>query len=453
MRPTNDLIAALATPPGYAGLAVIRLSGNGSIGKVAGFLTTSGLEAAKGNTLHYSTFQGHDGQVIDEVICAVFRSPKSFTTEDTVEITCHGGPVIYQAILQELFRSGVRPADPGEFTQRAYLNGRIDLAQAESIADLIHASTSLSRQASLYQLSGSYSKKLTDLRQQLIHLISLLELELDFSDEDVEFASREELLQRIGDTDTYLKSLMDSYLVGRVIREGVRLVIAGKPNAGKSTLLNTLAGEERAIVTDIPGTTRDTLDVQITLEGIRFILTDTAGLRETTDVVERLGVERTHEAIRQASVLVYLIDSFTGPDEEEQRFLARMKSEFPLLTIIVTASKSDLKGSGHFSADEKISARTGEGLQELKKRLVRTATGNRPLEMAAEAVTNARHFHAMESAAGFLAEAKQAISLSVSPDFVSADIRRAINAIGEITGEVTTDDILGHIFSSFCIGK
>lgn len=453
MRPTDDLIAALATPPGYAGLAVIRLSGKGAIEKVAGFMSPPGLESVTGNSLRYGYFRSHDQQIVDEVVCSVFRSPKSFTTEDTVEISCHGGPAIYQAILQELFRSGVRPADPGEFTQRAYLNGRIDLAQAESIADLIHSSTQLSRQASLYQLSGSYSKKLTDLRGQLIHLISLLELELDFSEEDVEFASREELLKRIGDTESYLMALMDSYLIGRVIREGVRLVIAGKPNAGKSTLLNTLAGEERAIVTDIPGTTRDTLDVQITLEGIRFIITDTAGLRETIDVVERLGVERTHEAIRQASVLVYLIESVAGPDDEERRFLEKLKSENPFLQIIITASKCDLGSARTFSFDEQISARTGDGLAALKKRLISFATSDRPLEMVAESVTNARHYHAIESAAGFLKEAKQAIHLSVSPDFISADIRRAIDAIGEITGEVTTDEILGHIFSSFCIGK
>ncbi|NUQ81309.1 MAG: tRNA uridine-5-carboxymethylaminomethyl(34) synthesis GTPase MnmE [Bacteroidetes bacterium] len=453
MRPTDDLIAALATPPGYAGLAVIRVSGPGSIEKVAGFLTQPGLEKAAGNTLHYSKFAGHDKQIIDEVICAVFRSPKSFTTEDTVEISCHGGPVLYQAILQELFRSGVRPADPGEFTQRAYLNGRIDLAQAEAIADLIHSSTQLSRQASLYQLSGSYSKKLASLRAQLIHLISLLELELDFSEEDVEFASREDLLSRIDDTTAYLSNLMESYLVGRIIRDGIRLVIAGKPNAGKSTLLNTLTGEDRAIVTDIPGTTRDTLDVQLSLGGLRFIVTDTAGLRETTDIVERLGVERTHEAIRQAAVLIYLIDNGVGPDENERAFINQLKQDHPQMSVLVVASKSDQPGAILFDRDCQISARTGEGMEVLTSLLIRTATGDRPLDAAAESVTNARHFHAMEAASRHLTEAKHAIQMSVSPDFISADIRRAINCIGEITGEVTTDEILGHIFSSFCIGK
>jgi len=457
MTRLDDPIAALATPPGIGGLAVIRVSGTGCISLISPlFKSARPLTEAGSHKATYGHFISRSGELLDEVLVTCFIAPKSFTTQDTVEISCHGGPVVVQGILETLVGCGIRLAEPGEFTKRAFLNGRIDLAQAESVADLIHSSGQLSRQAGLFQLGGTYSDRLKKIRRDLLDAIALLELELDFSDEDVEFASRETLERKLGDIAGYLDQLTSTYLTGRFIREGARIVIAGKPNAGKSTLLNLLLGHDRAIVSPIPGTTRDTIEESLTLDGIPFRIIDTAGLRESADQIEQIGVEKTLQNIRRANILIYLFSLNEGLDSTEDRFLEQAKSENPDLVVLLTGNKSDLAydlpDQGNRSL-LRISALTDSGIDLLKEEIKSVVTRGRSLSEAAESVTNARHYQALTKASEAIKSGRQGVLTGISQDFISSDIRYALSEIAGITGEVTTDDILNHIFANFCIGK
>lgn len=455
MNSLDDPIVALATPPGVGGLAVIRVSGVGSVQRVAPFFHSSkSLTDSPSHQVQYGYFKSPDGRLLDEVLVTCFLSPKSFTTQDTVEISCHGGPVVVQSILAELTSSGIRLAEPGEFTKRAFLFGRIDLTQAESVADLIHSSSQISQQSSLFQLSGIYSDRLKKIRKDLIDYIALLELELDFSDEDVEFASRQKLIVQLDSIIEFIGRITSTYLTGRFIRDGARIVIAGKPNAGKSTLLNLLLGHDRAIVSPIPGTTRDTIEETLNIEGIPFRIIDTAGIRETDDSIEKIGVERTLDSIRRANILIYIFDVTMGLDQAEHDFLNKVISANPEIVIIKAGNKSDLGGMKNPEKDVvPISALKDDGIAELNRLIVSRVLGNQSLNEASESVTNGRHYQALKLALDAVKSARIGVVDGISQDFISSDIRHAINLIGEITGEVTTDDILNTIFANFCIGK
>lgn len=455
MNSLDDPIVALATPPGVGGLAVIRVSGVGSVQRVAPFIQSAKpVTGLPSHQVQYGHFKTGDGRLLDEVLVTCFLAPKSFTTQDTVEISCHGGPVVVQSIIAELTSSGIRHAEPGEFTKRAFLFGRIDLAQAESVADLIHSSSTLSQQSSLFQLSGIYSDRLKKIRKDLIDYIALLELELDFSDEDIEFASRQKLIVQLDSIIEFISRITSTYLTGRFIREGARIVIAGKPNAGKSTLLNLLLGHDRAIVSPIPGTTRDTIEETLNIEGIPFRIIDTAGIRETEDSVEKIGVERTLDSIRRANILIYIFDIGLGLDQTEHDFLKQVKSANPEIVILKAGNKSDLAGMKNEGNDViPISALKDDGISDLKHAIVSKVLGNKSLNEASESVTNGRHYQALTLALEAVKSGRTGVVEGISQDFISADIRHAINQIGEITGEVTTDEILNTIFANFCIGK
>ena len=455
----DDMIAAAATPPGIGGLAVIRISGSGVFDTVSPiFKSKSDLRTAASHTIHYGNLISSDHKIIDEVLISVFRSPRSYTTQDSIEISCHGGPVIVQSILNRLIEIGIRLAEPGEFTKRAYLNGRLDLSQAESVADLIHSTSQLSQQSSLYQLSGSYSTRLKQIRQDLIDFISLLELELDFSDEDVEFASRDSLIKKLNEIIDYVNRLVNSFSTGRFIKEGARVVIAGKPNAGKSTLLNVLLGHDRAIVSEIPGTTRDTIEESINLDGIPFRFIDTAGIRETDDFVEQRGVERTLENINRANILLYLYDRSIGLAEDEIKNIELFRNKNSQLKIALIANKSDLgKFNQNLQLNEysniEISAYQEKGIDQLILWLKDVLLGQQSLSEATESITNVRHYSSLVRVSENLKKALSGVESNNSQDFISSDIRAALFELGSITGETTTDDILNNIFSKFCIGK
>lgn len=458
-QPVNDLIAAIATPPGVGGLAVIRLSGEQVFEKIHSiFKSKTDIRIASSHTVHYGHIVSENNDILDEVLVSIFRSPRSFTTQDSVEISCHGGPVVVQSILNRIMELGVRLAEPGEFTKRAFLNGRLDLAQAESVSDLIHSTGHIAQQSSLYHLSGHFSTKLKQIRQDLIDFISLLELELDFSDEDVEFASRDTLTKKLNEIIEYIKTLTDSFTTGRFIKEGVRVVIAGKPNAGKSTLLNLLLGHDRAIVSDIPGTTRDTIEETINLEGISFRFVDTAGIRETGDYVEQQGVERTLQYIDRAQVLFYLFDSTIGLSQDELENIKTFTEKNPILKVALLANKIDLLDKETAISDNEysliqISAAKEKGIDEVKKWLVHVVLGDHSLVDATESITNIRHYGALVKAQKNLQNALAGVMSNNSQDFISADIRNALFDLGNITGETTPDEILNNIFSKFCIGK
>lgn len=459
MKSLDEPIVALATPSGTGGLAVIRISGLDAIEKISPlFRSTSNLSSAESHTIHYGWFCTTSGEKLDEVLVSVFRSPKSYTTQNTIEISCHGSPAIASSIIQACTEVGIRLAEPGEFTKRAFLLGRLDLTQAESVADLIHSTSRIAQQSSLYQLSGSYSEALSKIRQNLIDYISLLELELDFSDEDVEFASREKLEKELHEVLVYIASIRSTFEKGKYIREGIRVVIAGRPNAGKSTLLNQIVGHNRAIVSSIPGTTRDTIEEQVNIQGVPIRLIDTAGIRETVDEIEKIGVDLTHETISRSQVLLYLFDSQLGITEEDEKSILLFREKYPDLKIYLIGNKSDLS---EYQVDKvkrpfdfiPISAKINSGVEELMQEIKDHIIGKESLGQLSHSVTNVRHYDALSRAEQGLKKAQHSLKESLSPDLISSDIRYAINSIGEITGVVTTDDILNTIFSRFCIGK
>lgn len=441
---------------------MVRLSGKDSLSIADSIWRGTRLTDAKSHTAHLGSIMQRDGSVLDRAVATVFRAPNSFTGEDTVEFSVHGSMWIQRELVELLCGHGAEPAGRGEFTRRAFMNGRLDLAQAEGVADMIAASSRAAHRLAVTQMSGEFSRKLDDLRARLIKLASLLELELDFSEEEVEFADRRQLSTLADETIAYIDRLTSTYKAGRAIKEGVPVAIAGAPNAGKSTLLNKLLDEEKAIVSDIPGTTRDIIEDTCEIDGILFRFYDTAGLRHTDDLVEKIGVDRARQAIDRAAIVMWLHD-LSGNDSEERMADIRnnMASNAEACHIIVH-TKADLidqaktemqKQKEDPSYEEhRISSKTGEGIEDLKVSLVRAA--RRGIDNQAELViTNARHQTALTTGAEALKRARAGIDAGLSADFIAQDIREALHHISQVTGQITTPDLLSSIFTSFCIGK
>lgn len=463
MRGLDDTIAAICTPPGVGALGMIRVSGPQALAVVNRIFGPKDLRQASGHSLHYGHLYQQDGSLLDEVVASVFRGPRSFTREDVVELSCHGSSYILQQTLQRLLEEGARLAEAGEFTQRAYLHGAMDLAQAEAVADLIASSTASAHHLAMNQLRGGVSRELKTLRQELLDFTSLIELELDFSEEDVEFADRARLQQLVAQIDAHLLGLIDSFQLGNALKEGVPTVIMGRPNAGKSTLLNALLKDNRAIVSDIPGTTRDVIEDQLLIEGIRFRLQDTAGVRDTTDVIEAEGVSRTLALAQRASLLLYLFDL---GDESVQAAQAYVQSlALPEhARVLLVGNKLDrhpgVAGVGEtFSAPIEglwlISAQTGDGLKALEQAMVAAvrAFGGEGSSGDAAIISNLRHLQALKQAHVALQDVRLGLEEGLTGDLLTIDIRTVLHHIGEITGEISTDEVLGNIFGKFCIGK
>ncbi|WP_230548152.1 tRNA uridine-5-carboxymethylaminomethyl(34) synthesis GTPase MnmE [Mucilaginibacter sp. UR6-11] len=452
MTNTEETIVALATPAGIGAIGVIRLSGPDAIKIANSVFKGRDLTKQQSHTIHFGNIV--DGDVIlDEVLASLFIAPRSYTRENVVEISCHGSNYIIESIIKLLIRNGARSAKAGEFTLRAFLNGQMDLSQAEAVADLIASNSKASQQVALQQLRGGFSNQLQNLREQLVQFASLIELELDFAEEDVEFANRDQLKKLIYEIARVISALVQSFELGNVIKQGVNTVIAGRPNAGKSTLLNALLNEERAIVSHIPGTTRDTIEEILNINGINFRLIDTAGIREATDAIEKIGVERTMEKIRQSALLVYVYDA-------AQITLAELNTDLeslqrPGITLLVVANKADLLTPKQLAAlpanANVISAKEKTHIDELKSKIYHSAIKNQ-LDGNETLVTNIRHLEALQKTEQALVRVLAGID-TVTSDFLSMDIKQALHYLGEITGAVTTDDLLENIFSKFCIGK
>lgn len=450
----NDTIAAIATPPGIGAIGVIRLSGKTAIPVADAIFKGRKLEAQPSHTVHF----GHilspgDGTIVDEVVVTLFRGPKSYTGEDVVEISGHGSPYILQKILEAAITAGARLAKAGEYTQRAFLNGKLDLTQAEAVADLIAADSQAQQQAALQQLRGGFSGDLKKLREQLINFAALIELELDFSDEDVEFADRKQFRELISNLKSQISNLLHSFRLGNVIKNGVSVAIIGKPNAGKSTLLNALLNEERAIVSDIAGTTRDTIEETLNINGVLFRLIDTAGIREhTTDQIESIGIERSRKNAEKASLILHLVD-VTDPDTSVIEWL----KPFAGKTIEVLNKTDQVLNSRSQISDLRsqisISAKKNTGIEALKRLMYERAVGE-TIHTENTIVTNARHFDALSRMMESLEAIEAGMHAGLTGDLLSIDIRRTLHYLGEITGQVEVDrDILGTIFGKFCIGK
>lgn len=468
----NDTIVALATPSGAGAIAVIRVSGPKAIEIVAPLFKSKknkNLSDQVTHSLHLGNIV--DGaRIIDEVLISIFHGPKSYTGEHTIEISCHGSQYIQQEIIQLLIRNGCRSAEAGEFTLRAFLNGKMDLSQAEAVADLISSENAASHQIAMQQMRGGFSNEIQLLRQELLNFASLIELELDFAEEDVEFANRDEFQNLVTRIQQVLKKLIDSFAVGNVLKNGIPVAIVGEPNVGKSTLLNALLNEERAIVSDIAGTTRDSIEDEISIGGIGFRFIDTAGIRETEDVIEGLGIKKTFEKISQAQIVIFLLsaDRFNTENSGFQLEIEKIRNKFPQKPLLVIVNKIDKVAA---ESQEKIkfklekissgvessqylflSAKTGLGVEELQEKLLRFVnTGE--LRNNNTIVTNSRHYNALLSALEEINKVQQGLNNNLSGDLMAIDIRQALYHFGEITGEITNDDLLGNIFANFCIGK
>ncbi|HLP33202.1 MAG TPA: tRNA uridine-5-carboxymethylaminomethyl(34) synthesis GTPase MnmE [Bacteroidia bacterium] len=454
LDPTST-ICAPATAPGIGAISVIRVSGAEALNLVTAVFKGHKLNVVPSHTVHFGKIT--DGEkVIDEVLATVFVAPASYTGEHTVEISCHGSTFIQQRILELLVRQGARMAQPGEFTLRAFLNKKLDLSQAEAVADLISADSEASLQTALKQMRGGYSTFIQRMREELIGFASLIELELDFSEEDVEFANRAQLLQLLHNVQQLIQSLIDSFQYGNAIKNGVPTVIAGKPNAGKSTLLNSLLKEDRAIVSNIEGTTRDTIEERLVVDGLVFRLIDTAGIRQAESMIEAAGIERTLEKLKQAEIILYLFDVNTTTPETLQAEL----NALPPAKVLAIGNKIDLSAEKDIQNKWKdiqvpflfISANNEEHIGQLLttlKNLVATAE-HAPNQVV---ITNLRHYQALLNATASLQQVQNALTSGISGELVAFDIRKAIYHLGEITGEITTDDLLESIFSKFCIGK
>ena len=450
---TNDTIIALSTPPGSGAIGVIRLSGPEAISLTNSVFSGKDLAKQATHTLHFGLIK--DGEVVvDEVVVSLFVGPNSYTKEHVVEISCHGSNYIIQQIISLLIRKGARAAKPGEFTLRAFLNGAFDLSQAEAVADLIASDSKASHEVAMQQMRGGFSNELKDLREQLIHFASMIELELDFAEEDVEFANRDQLRELVNRINKVLQRLIHSFEVGNVIKNGVPVVIAGKPNVGKSTLLNALLNEERAIVSDIAGTTRDTIEDEININGVVFRFIDTAGIRETADVIEAKGVERSLEKMKQAKLIIYMVDA----QEEQAAVLKQLQDlaqqQTPYLFIVnkaelLTAAQKDFYLENGALL---ISAKTKQGMDVLENALLEKVNLSH-INTSETLVTNIRHVEALKQTQNSLNRVLENIHNPVTSDFLAMDIKQALHYLGEITGTVTTDDLLENIFTKFCIGK
>ncbi|MBL7700074.1 MAG: tRNA uridine-5-carboxymethylaminomethyl(34) synthesis GTPase MnmE [Chitinophagaceae bacterium] len=457
MHTWDDTIIALATPPGIGAIGVIRISGKNAISIANKIFPSKNLADQLSHTLHVGNIKSGDN-ILDEAVVSIFKAPKSYTGEDVIEISCHGSPFVQQQVIEACTAGGARLAKPGEFTQRAFLNGKLDLAQAEAVADLIASETQASRDTALHAMRGGFSNVLKELREQMIRFSALIELELDFSQEDVEFADRSQFYKLLNNVKEVTARLLESFKYGNVIRNGVRVAIVGKPNAGKSTLLNNLLNENRAIVSDIAGTTRDTIEEVINIDGILFRLIDTAGLRdETGDIIEKAGMEKTFEKIREADVVMYVFDVNEMPAEELGTVMDGYASAGSKLLLV--GNKIDINGEeyaknkfGLSNAILLISARDEPHLDELKKRLVSLVLHGK-INTEDTVVTNARHYEALKAVNASIDDILKGLDAQLPGDLLALDIRRALHFLGEITGQITTEDQLDYIFSKFCIGK
>ena len=456
----NDTIIALATPSGAGAIAVLRVSGKDAITIVdACFKSVKNdkkLSTQKTHTLHL----GHivDGErYIDEVLVSIFKNPNSYTGENTVEISCHGSQYIQQEIMQLFLKKGCRNADAGEFTLRAFLNGKLDLTQAEAVADLIASDSKASHQIAMQQMRGGFANEIQQLRQELLNFASLIELELDFAEEDVEFADRTQFIALVTKIANVLKQLIDSFAVGNVLKNGIPVAIVGEPNVGKSTLLNALLNEEKAIVSDIAGTTRDAIEDELNISGVTYRFIDTAGIRETDDVVEKIGIQRTFENIEKAQLVLHLVDASKMQNSESK--IQELKEKYPNKRILTIINKIDLLSEEERTSLKSqtsnqiiISSKEKEGVEALKTELTNLANLG-VLSNNQTIVSNSRHFEALSNALTAIKEVQNGIDLQISSDLFVIDIREALHHLGLITGEVTTEDLLGNIFANFCIGK
>jgi tRNA modification GTPase len=466
---SQETIVALASPSGAGAIAVIRLSGKDALSiaeQVFQSVSGKSLSKQKTHTIHL----GHivnDGKVFDQVLLSIFKNPHSYTGEDVVEISCHGSTYIQQQIIQLLLRKGCRMAQAGEFTLRAFLNGKLDLSQAEAVADLISSDNEASHQIAMQQMRGGFSNEIAKLREELLNFASLIELELDFAEEDVEFADRTQFSELLTRIEFVLKRLIDSFAVGNVIKNGIPVAIVGEPNVGKSTLLNALLNEERAIVSEIAGTTRDTIEDELVIGGIGFRFIDTAGIRETKDVVESIGIKKTFEKIEQAQVVLFLIDSLQLIIDNENTVkieIEKIKNQFPQKPLIVVTNKVDLlNAENRIKFDNQlsiinypllieISAKEKQGIDELKNQLL-SFVNTGALRNNETIVTNTRHYDSLLKALEEIQKVKYGVQTNLSSDLMAIDIKQALYYFGEITGEVTNDELLGNIFANFCIGK
>ena len=462
----TDTIVALATPAGAGAIAVIRLSGDDAISIGSSiFNSISGkiLSKQKTHTVHLGHIK--DGnRVIDEVLATVFKNPNSYTGDDVLELSCHGSNYIQQEILQLCLRKGCRMATAGEFTLRAFLHGKMDLSQAEAVADLIASDSEASHQLAIQQMRGGFSSEIKELRQELLNFASLIELELDFSEEDVAFADRDEFQKLISKITMVLKRLIDSFATGNVLKNGIPVAIVGEPNVGKSTLLNALLNEERAIVSDIAGTTRDSIEDEINIGGIAFRFIDTAGIRDTVDVIEGMGIQKTFEKIDQALVVIYLLDSSEIQNSgfkilNLKKEIEKIKNKYPQKQLLVLANKVDLLSKEQVNSLKSnisnlclLSAKTKEGVESLKTTLL-DFVNTGALRNNDTIVTNSRHYDSLLKALEEIIKVQEGIDSNLTSDLMAIDIRQALYYFGEITGEITNDDLLGNIFANFCIGK
>lgn len=451
----DDTIVALATPHGIGAIGMIRISGDNAISVINRLFPSKNLARQNSHTLHVG-FLKDDDKILDEVVVALFKNPRSYTGEDVVEISCHGSPFILEQVMSAVIKNGARLARPGEFTQRAFLKGKMDLTQAEAVADLIASNTEASRNTALHNIRGGFSAVLKNLREQLLQFSALIELELDFSQEDVEFADRTRFYTLIRDAKKVTADLLQSFQLGNVIKNGISIAIVGKPNAGKSTLLNTLLNENRAIVSDIAGTTRDTIEEVLNINGILFRLIDTAGLRESKDVIETIGVEKSMEKMRSADLVLYLFDVNAESQSEVEAALLEVQQQNS--NYIAVGNKIDELGEElsqqKFSGDGIlfIAAKSHYHIDVLKERMVdKVVQGS--IQTENTIVTNARHYTALQEVQTSLNDIYSGLDNNITGDLLALDIRRCLHYLGEITGEITNEDRLDYIFSKFCIGK
>lgn len=456
----SDTICALATPPGIGAIAVIRLSGKDAINIVNSIFYGTDLQQQPSHTIHFGTIRNNN-KIIDEVLVSIFKDKKSYTGENTIEISTHGSPYIQQQVLQLILKKGAKQAGHGEFTFRAFMNGKMDLSQAEAVADVIASNSESSHELAMSQMRGGFSNEINKLREELIHFASLIELELDFGEEDVEFANRDDLKELVLKLNKALTLLINSFDYGNVIKMGVPVAIVGEPNVGKSTLLNAFLNEERAIVSDIAGTTRDTIEDEIVINGISYRFIDTAGIRETTDEIEGLGIKKSFEKIDSASIVLLLVDASSISSNQLIKDVNNIKKRIEgknkrLIVVANKIDKGDLKTiEAKFTDIENViytSAKALQNIEKIKDQLYNFVK-NGALQNTDAIVTNARHYEALSKANEALIKVLGGLDVNITGDFLAMDIRQALHQLGEITGEITTDDLLDNIFSKFCIGK
>jgi len=447
----EDIIIALATPAGTGAISIVRVSGPEAIELIDKVFTgNKKLTKVDSHTIHYGKIKSRDGELIDDVLVSVFKKPNSYTGENAVEISTHGNPLIAQKIIKLLLSEGVRLAEPGEFTKRAFLNNRIDLLQAEAVADIINSRTEASLRGSRNQLDGLLSKKVNELREMLINTSSFVELELDFAEEDLEFIDKQELKKRINDVIEEIDKLLSTYSFGRVIRDGVNVAIVGQTNVGKSSLMNYILKESRAIVSSIPGTTRDVIREDVSIDGVFFRMFDTAGIRKSKDEIEKEGVTRSRRAVKDSDLILFLGDVEQLFSEELYLELQELNKQENIIKVL---NKIDLKETNNVKSDVKLSAKTGEGINDLLNLLKEKALGNSAYSEKTAIVSNMRHYECLKRAKENLLKARESAKNKMSGEFISVDLRNAGNDLAEIIGEVTNDDILNNIFTKFCIGK